>query len=539
MNKVVAILSMLHEPADQRCSAARPFRGEAVLGWTLFRLGRAARVWQSAVLCWDDQAHLAAPVTQELKARCVTHGPRIALPPLDAVGAARRWADGWRGGLLGTCEFDRGFHAPWVSQVAREIGGDAVLLVDPAAAMVDPGLVDALIDHATVHPELDFCFSQAAPGLSGVLIGKATLEQLAATSTHPGTLVAYRPDSPMRDPISTASCAPVPTPLARTKQRFTLDSDRQVERISGATVHLNGELVTTEAEQLLHTVNCSPHRSAMPREVVLELTIRRQARPIFAPATHMAIERPDLQWSDAARLLDELGAVDDLRLMLGGVGDPLLHERALDLIDAAHKAGIAAVAMETDLLGIGPEIIDRLAESPVDIVSVNLPAITDKTYTALMGVDGSKTAIENLRRLVGARQARGRGTPLVAPTFVKTNQNLTEMENWYDHWLRALGCAVITGPSDYAGQIPDVCVAQMEPPLRRPCARLASRITVLCDGRAVSCEQDVLGKQAIGCIRDSSMAQIWKNAATIRGDHAAGRWQQHPLCARCREWHRP
>ena len=46
-------------------------------------------------------------------------------------------------------------------------------------------------------------------------------------------------------------------------------------------------------------------------------------------------------------------------------------------------------------------------------------------------------------------------------------------------------------------------------------------------------------REAIGCIRDSSMAQIWKNAATIRGDHAAGRWQQHPLCARCREWHRP
>lgn len=539
MNKVLAILSMLHEPADRRCSAARPFRGESVLGWTLFRLRRAQRLWQSVVVCWEDQEALVAPVAKELNARFICRGPRSAVPALDAISAARRWADGWRGGLLGSCEFDRGFHAPWIAQIQRDLGGDAVVLVDPAAAMVDPALIDGLVEHAAAHEEYDFCFSQAAPGLSGVLIASAAMEQLAATGAHPGTLVSYRPDSPMRDPISTASCVPIPTPLARTKQRFTLDSDRQVEKVSAATAHLNGELVHTEAEQLLYTLNCSPHQSTMPRDVVLELTVRRNSRPIFAPASHPGIERPDLSWEDAEKIFDELAAVDDARLMLAGVGDPLLHERAVDLIHMAHKAGIAAIALETDLIGIGADVVDRLAESPVDIVSVHLPAITDKTYTAVMGVDGSKIAIENLRRLVGARQSRGRGTPLVVPLFVKTNANLAEMESWYDHWLTALRCAVITGPTDYAGQISDASVARMEPPRRRPCARLASRITILSDGRAVSCEQDVLGKQAIGNIRESSLAEIWKNAAAMRGDHAAGRWQQRPLCAACHDWHRP
>jgi hypothetical protein len=538
MNKVAAILSMLDEPADGRCSAARRFRGEAVLGWTLFRLRRAARIRQSAVLCWDDQEPLAAPVAQEHEARCVAGGPRTAVATLGALGAARRWADGWRGGLLGSCEFDRGFHGPWIAALAREMGAEAVVLIDPAAAMVDPGLIDALIDHAAAHGQTEFCFSQAAPGLSGVLIGTETLGQLAASWGHPGTLVSYRPDSPMRDPISAASCAPVATPLARTTQRFTLDSQRQVERISAATVHLNGELMQTEAEQLLYTLSCSPHQPTMPREVVLELTVRRQSRPIFAPATHLTIARPDLARDDAVKLLAELGTVDDARLILGGVGDPLLHDRVIELIDAAHQAGIAAIALETDLLGISAEVIDRLAESAVDIVSVNLPAITDRTYAAVMGVDGSKEAIENLRRLVAARQKRGCGTPLVVPTFVKTNVNLAEMENWYDHWVRSLGCAVIAGPGDYAGQIPDVSVLQMEPPRRRTCARLASRITIHSDGTAVCCEQDVLGKQAFGSIREDSLSQLWKKAGTIRGDHAAGRWQQHPLCAACHDWHR-
>ena len=75
--------------------------------------------------------------------------------------------------------------------------------------------------------------------------------------------------------------------------------------------------------------------------------------------------------------------------------------------------------------------------------------------------------MDNLARLIHRRQSSGRGTPLIVPTFVKTAANLAEMEAWYDHWLRCLGCTVIAGPGDFAGQIPDVSLVQMEPPRRR------------------------------------------------------------------------
>ena len=64
------------------------------------------------------------------------------------------------------------------------------------------------------------------------------------------------------------------------------------------------------------------------------------------------------------------------------------------------------------------------------------------------------------------------------------------MEAWYDQWLKALNCAIIRGPSTFGGLVPDVGVADMTPPGRKACNRLASRITILCDGRIVSCEED-------------------------------------------------
>ncbi|MGD0542209.1 MAG: hypothetical protein ABSB33_11885, partial [Tepidisphaeraceae bacterium] len=128
---VTAVLSMLHEPPGPN-SASRRFRGEAVMAWTLFRLGRCRRVSRPIVLCWEDQVEAIAPIAAELGVEYVARSARVSLPHLDAVAAARRWAEGWRGGLLGTCEFDRGFHGPWVAEIAEQTGADAVILVDPS-----------------------------------------------------------------------------------------------------------------------------------------------------------------------------------------------------------------------------------------------------------------------------------------------------------------------------------------------------------------------------------------------------------------------
>ncbi|MGD0769599.1 MAG: radical SAM/SPASM domain-containing protein [Tepidisphaeraceae bacterium] len=538
--KVVAVLSMLHEPAGRPDSATRRFRGEAPLGWALYRLGRSRRIAESVIICWQDQSEAVGPIVEEMKARRLAPWERRALAHLDGVSAARRWAEGWRGGLLETCEFDRGFHGARTKEILAESQADAVMLIDPSAGLVDPDLIDALIEHAEAHPEVDLCFSQAAPGLSGVLLRKGLVEQFAAGGSHPGTLLAYRPDLPMRDPISAASCAPVATELARTGHRFTLDSERQIDRIAGATVHLNGQLNSTEAGQLLRLLDATPAVCALPRELVLELTVRRVSRSIFSPAGQAKIERGDLTLEIAKTAFDEMAAADDARIVLGGIGDPVLHAEFSAIVRCAHEAGISAIAVESDLLGLDAEQIERLADLPLDVVSVNLPAISAKTYQSMMGVDGLKQAMDNVARLIHRRQSSGRGTPLIVPTFAKTAANLAEMEAWYDHWLRCLGCAVITGPGDFAGQIPDASLVQMEPPRRRGCVRIGRRMTVLSDGQVVCCEQDFLARAALGRIGENSIESIWTGGmAALRREHAGGHWERQALCRACKDWHRP
>jgi spiro-SPASM protein len=242
----------------------------------------------------------------------------------------------------------------------------------------------------------------------------------------------------------------------------------------------------------------------------------------------------------AAALFGELAEVDDLRLTLAGVGDPLLYEPLFDVIDAAASAGIKAISVETDLLDVKADRLGQLARSAVDVVSVQLPAVTAQTYAAVMGVDGMQTVLANLKEFFERRNGYGRLTPMVVPTFAKCRMNLAEMETWYDQWIRAIGAAVIVGPSDYCGKIPDAGVADMSPPLRRACGRLARRMTILSDGVVVSCEQDVTGERAMGTLPEDSIVEIWqKKFGALRADHGGGNWDRHALCAGCKEWHRP
>jgi hypothetical protein len=521
-------------------SATRLFRGKPVLGWTLDRLRQCRTRTDLVVLCWDDQLEAAVEAAHVAGAEVLTRGARHAVPSLDAVTASRKWADGWRGGAFGTCSFDAGFFAPYVLEIVHDWAAKSAILIDPASALVDPDFIDGLATHAERKESAEVVFTQAAPGLAGVLLRTPLVERLAKARLHVGRLLHYVPVEPIPDPIAGQGCFNVPTRVARTRQNFLLNSDRQIERIGRATEDLNGQLIDTEAEELVRRLESWPQPDPMPREVVLELTTRRATRPIFSPLSAHAVDRPDLTLDQARTLFDQLGRSDDIRLTLAGVGDPLLHPQAIDIIRLARQAGIAAIHVETDLLDLSPQQIDALVAAGVDILSIHLPALSHATYEAIMGVPRFVEAINNITAVIAARQQRSAGVPLIVPVFTKCTQNFAEMEPWYDNWLKMLGSAVIAGPSDYAQQIVQIGVADMTPATRRPCQRLAQRLTILSDGRVTTCETDFHGRQALGHLTDDTIHDLWtRRLAPLREAHRIQDFTNFSLCQNCTEWHRP
>lgn len=539
MANISAIISMLHEPVLPN-SATRMFRQAPVLAWTLERLKMASNLNSIAIICWEDQLEQVAPIGADAEAYVLAKGPRMALPSIETVAASRRWADGWRGGLLSTCDFDRGFYAPAIKEVIDKLSSDAVMLVDPSAGLVDPKLIDQIITHASSRENVELFFTQAAPGLGGALLRPALVERLASAKTHPGRLLNYLPESPMRDPISGEGCVPVPAPIARTTRNFRLDSDRQIRKIFEAAIQLNGELAKSDSEDLIQRLDWGSGADSLPRELVMEINTARATSPIFWAGKYAKIDRGEMSVELAGRIFEQFAAADDARITFAGIGDPLRHPKLFEILAMAKQADISAIHVETDFLPTDPAAIEQLAMSDVDVVSVHLPAMATETYAAIMGVDRFAEVIQNIQKFVVARMKRGTGLPLLVPIFTKCQLNLGEMDTWYDQWLKAVGSVVVREPSACGGVVPDCGVADMSPPLRRPCARLASRMTVLSTGLVPSCEQDVLAKQPLGDLLAYTLTEVWGDGfANLRQQHATGQISTRPLCGGCREWHRP
>ena len=523
----IAVISLLHESADSG-SIARRFRGEPVLAWTLRRSGDVA-VDTTIVLAWDDQVSRA----QALGVHVHACGQRRQTPASEAVIAAQKWADGWRGGLLSTACFDRGFSA--VHLLAAMGDAEAAVLIDPAAALVEADILSNLVRRARFG-DRELYFTNAAPGVAGVVIRRSLVERLAKSGAAPGRIVHYMPDAPIPDPITSDACIEVPLALSRTRERLLLDSDRALRHVDAATVSLNGTLATSNCQTIIERLQATTQPTP-PREVTIEITTRRATRPVFAATTHLSIERADMSVEMFTSIVSELASVDDIRVTLAGVGDPLLHpqiELILDVLSRVH-----ATCIETDLVDVSDAVLNKIIHAGIDVVTLHTPALTPPTYEQAMGVDAYTKVIENLRRLLVLRGEARRGVPIVTPLFTKMADNLEEMECWHDTWLRAVGSAVIVGPTTFAGQIPDTAAADMSPPLRVACRRIESRLTILSDGRVVACEQDVLGAMPMGDVNQASILSIWARAfPPLRERHGVG-IKLPQLCTACREWDRP
>ena len=347
MTDPTAVLSMIHEAAEGN-SATRLFRGEPVLAWTLRRLERSTRLRTMVVICWEDQLVDVEPIAAGHGADVLVKGPRSAIASVEAVAAVRRWCDGWRGDLRGACDFDLGFHAPWVSEAVEKLESSAAVLIDPSAALVDAAIIDALIERAG-RQKAELIFSHTPPGLGGAVVKIALLKRLTDAELHPGHLL--HASNEQVGAVQFDGGLPLPSSVSRAHGSYKLDSNRQIWRITNAMVALNGQLIGSESETLVARMGAEDYPDPLPRDIVLELTTARATSPIFARSRGQLSPR-QIKSDVAMRLFKECSAFDDVRLTIAGSGDPMLADNFLDIIESAVEMGVNAIRVETDFLEV-------------------------------------------------------------------------------------------------------------------------------------------------------------------------------------------
>ena len=418
---------------------------------------------------------------------------------------------------------------------------EGVLCLDGHMPVLDPHIATAMLaQQRECDADARMMFTQAPPGLAGVILRRELTRELLEQNVPLGLLLSYRPEIPRGDPINQPVCTSVDAGVTHTAARLTADTRRSRELLSAALAELGDDVDAGELCAWLRQPQRDPI-GPLPLEVELELTTED---PLPETSLHPRGARvPSRCLSDldaVERIAAELADYDDRRIVLGGHGDPLAHPQFAEVCRRIRAAGVCALGVVTPLVNLSDENLAALLDNTVDIVQVRLDANTAETYRRLHGADHFARVVANVERIEKLRQERMSPEPIVACSLTRFAATIDELEPFYDRWIQATGWAVIEGYNDYGGLLPDDSLLATVPPTREPCRRLNSRMMLLADGVASACSQDYRGEQAVGEWLSERIASIWRGASLtrIRQSHSDLSIADVPICPRCREWFR-
>ena len=449
--------------------------------------------------------------------------------------------DCWRGSPM-TAWFDEYVEPLNVGRVLDHYRCEAVLCLDGQQPALDVAIATGMIGYQRENEDkARFTFTQAPPGLAGIILRRDVTRNYIANRYPVGLLVTYRPEFAQLDPITKEPCYRVPPEICRTAARFTADTRTSRELLAAAFQELGADC---DAQRLCEWTRARQRGNAgvLPVEIELEITTAdplpdTMLRPRGDRVPRRELTNPE----DVDRLLNQYASYDDRLLILGGFGDPLLHPAFPEICRRIRATNIRGLGVVTPLVELSDACLNALIDCRVDLLEVLLDANTAATYQTVNRANRFDRVLDNLERLHAARRARQIPQPLVACGITRCAATLPEIDAFFEQWSKTVGWAVIRGYNEYCGTLPTDDLPSMRPLLRIPCRRLERRLMLLADGNAVTCSQDYAGETSIGSWREQSLESLWTGAA-LRGLRMAHENQTFPadgFCARCGEWFRP
>jgi hypothetical protein len=505
--------------------------GENPLRLTLARLARCKRLAGVVILSGDPE-HTRRLVGQAPEAlridfiRSENDSHRSA-----AIGAGRLWSGAsWRGGLGGLTCYDELCNPGTAAAALKDLDLDAAVLVGADWALVDPALVDAVIERYLERPsKYRVTFTQAPPGLAGCLVDRGILGEIAAQTQTAGVfasiagLLGYVPVAPQLDPIGKAVCVNIAPSVRDLGIRCIPDSAPRRKLLADALSPLGLRATEAGAEELAALIGSRAlgQPAALPQQVTIELCTGRLTsgrRSEWWRGFGEMIERPSMTQALAERILGPLCAArTDLAITLAGAGDPLLHPDLPRIVALAHACGAGAVHVRTDLVA-QPGTIDALLEAAPDIISVDLMATDPDAYRRLMGIDRLVHVRDNLDALTKRCAQTRTGSlrlPWIVPRLTRCDTVYEQVERFYDHALMQTGAAVI---DPLPQPMPGERIEPLPPPADAARRHDLETLTILSDGSVPINPDDLRCEHPIANAARDAIPDLWRRVVAARKD---------------------
>lgn len=223
-------------------------------------------------------------------------------------------------------------------------------------------------------------------------------------------------------------------------------------------------------------------------------------------------------------------------LRLSGGGEPMLHLRAVELMEYAKSKG-AKIGLITNGSLFTKEKLERLIKAGIDMIEFSVDAGDKETYDKVRpGLDWDNL-VKNAKMAVAIRNQLKSPTKIIASII---NQKDVDVKRAKDFWSKIVDQIQIRKyltwgyNKDYSAD----STPYLPPEERIPCPWLFERLNIDSRGDVTICGEDIAFKEKFGNVKDKPIKELWHSEKfkDYRQKHLARKGDAIRYCRNCPDW---
>ncbi|MBF0557344.1 MAG: radical SAM protein [Nitrospirae bacterium] len=215
-------------------------------------------------------------------------------------------------------------------------------------------------------------------------------------------------------------------------------------------------------------------------------------------------------------------------------GEPLMRKDIPELIIKARNAGVLDRMFHTNGSLLSKELSVRLIDAGLTKINFSLDAASAGVYAKVRSSGDYDRVLQNINDFLEARKQAGKSYPRVRVSFIVSELNKHEREDFYNQWKDLVNVISFQKCYDFTVTAKET-LAGHETKKSYKCSQLWQLLTITYEGDMLVCEHDYNHEYVLGNLRTHSIHECWHSDTMkrFRDLHASGRWHDIPLCRNC------
>ena len=278
----------------------------------------------------------------------------------------------------------------------------------------------------------------------------------------------------------------------------------------------------------------------LPSVLMIENTNCCNAQCVMCPRETLTRSRGFMEFGLFEKIIREVSGVRRTPVVhLHGFGEPLLDEALPERIRLAKACGIRHTYLVTNASLLFPETARKIIVAGLDTMKISFYGTDEESYQATMRGLDFKVTLQNVWAFVKIRKELKRRTPKLILQYLPQEANEARTEEFQALWRavldkRAGDCLNRSSLHNYGGGMAYNRVGER---IVSVCFYPWTALSVLWDGRAVTCCMDYNGVQGVGDLNFQSVMEIWNGPvlSAIRRSFGKLDYSGFPTCLCC-DW---